>query len=139
MTRLAAAHRIWFIADIFIDVESAKTGITRLEFNRMISEFERGDLDIILTTSFSRFGRDAKEGLEAIRKRRATGNRTSANSYLRETVSEYSYGFRSNTRVYNALKWCQTNVNDGYVYVVDMDLEKFFDTVCQSKLIEVLS
>ena len=31
------------------------------------------------------------------------------------------------------------NVNDGYVYVVDMDLEKFFDTVCQSKLIEVLS
>ncbi|MCM1040458.1 MAG: reverse transcriptase domain-containing protein, partial [Ruminococcus sp.] len=30
-------------------------------------------------------------------------------------------------------------VNDGYVYVVDMDLEKFFDTVCQSKLTEVLS
>ena len=29
--------------------------------------------------------------------------------------------------------------NFGYVYVVDMDLEKFFDTVCQSKLIEVLS
>lgn len=27
----------------------------------------------------------------------------------------------------------------GYVYLVDMDLEKFFDTVCQSKLIEVLS
>lgn len=26
-----------------------------------------------------------------------------------------------------------------YGYVVDMDLEKFFDTVCQSKLIEVLS
>lgn len=42
MTRLAAAHRIWFVADIFIDVESAKTGITRLEFNKMISEFERG-------------------------------------------------------------------------------------------------
>ena len=33
----------------------------------------------------------------------------------------------------------QKNVNDGYVYVVDMDLEKFFDTVCQNKLIEVLS
>ena len=25
------------------------------------------------------------------------------------------------------------------MYVVDMDLEKFFDTVCQSKLIEILS
>ena len=34
---------------------------------------------------------------------------------------------------------CQKNANEGYVYVVDMDLEKFFDTVCQSKLIEVLS
>lgn len=39
---------------------------------------------------------------------------------------------------HDALKQCQKNVNDGYVYVVDMDLEKFFDTVCQSKLIEVL-
>lgn len=53
--------------------------------------------------------------------------------------SENSYGFRPYRGAYNALKQCQTNVNDGYVYVVDMDLEKFFDTVCQSKLIEVLS
>ena len=29
--------------------------------------------------------------------------------------------------------------DEGYVYVIDMDLEKFFDTVSQSKLIEVLS
>ena len=53
--------------------------------------------------------------------------------------SKYSYGFRPNRGAHDALKQCQTNVNDGYVYVVDMDLEKFFDTVCQSKLIEVLS
>lgn len=53
--------------------------------------------------------------------------------------SEYSYGFRPNRGAKNALKQCQRNVNDGYEYVVDMDLEKFFDTVCQSKLIETLS
>ena len=53
--------------------------------------------------------------------------------------SKYSYGFRPNRGAHDALKQCQINVNDGYVYVVDMDLEKFFDTVCQSKLIEVLS
>ena len=53
--------------------------------------------------------------------------------------SENSFEFRPNRGVHGALKQCQTNVNDGYVYVVDMDLEKFFDTVCQSKLIEVLS
>ncbi len=53
--------------------------------------------------------------------------------------SDNSYGFRPCRGAHDALKQCQTNVNDGYVYVVDMDLEKFFDTVCQSKLIEVLS
>ena len=53
--------------------------------------------------------------------------------------SENSFGFRPNRGAHDALKQCQTNANDGYVYVVDMDLEKFFDTVCQSKLIEVLS
>lgn len=53
--------------------------------------------------------------------------------------SKNSYGFRHCKGTHDALKQCQTNVNDGYVYVVDMDLEKFFDTVCQSKLIEVLS
>jgi group II intron reverse transcriptase/maturase len=56
-----------------------------------------------------------------------------------EQFSENSYGFRPRRGAHDALKQCQQNVNDGYVYVVDMDLEKFFDTVCQSKLIEVLS
>lgn len=56
-----------------------------------------------------------------------------------EQFSEYSYGFRPKRGAHQALKQCQQNVDDGYVYVVDMDLEKFFDTVCQSKLIEVLS
>lgn len=52
---------------------------------------------------------------------------------------ENSYGFRPKRGAHDALKQCQQNVNDGYVYVVDMDLEKFFDTVCQSKVMEVLS
>ena len=53
--------------------------------------------------------------------------------------SENSFGFRPKRGVHDALRQCQKNVNDGYAYVVGMDLEKFFDTVCQSKLIEVLS
>lgn len=56
-----------------------------------------------------------------------------------EQFSDNSYGFRPKRGAHDALKQCQQNVNDGYVYVVDMDLEKFFDTVCQSKLIEILS
>ena len=53
--------------------------------------------------------------------------------------SKNSFGFRPKRGAHNALKQCQKNANDGYVFVVDMDLEKFFDNVCQSKLIEVLS
>ncbi|GMQ63786.1 group II intron reverse transcriptase/maturase [Vallitalea maricola] len=53
--------------------------------------------------------------------------------------SENSYGFRPNKSAHGALKKCCKNVDEGYTYVVDMDLEKFFDMVCQSKLIEILS
>jgi len=41
----------------------------------MIHECEKGNLDIIFTKSLSCFGRDAKEGLEATRKIRASGKR----------------------------------------------------------------
>ena len=50
-----------------------------------------------------------------------------------------SYGFRPKRGCHDAIKQCQGYINQGYKYVVDMDLEKFFDTVNQSKLIEVLS
>lgn len=49
-----------------------------------------------------------------------------------------SFGFRPKRGAHDALKQCQRNANEGYIYVVDMDLEKFFDNVCQSKLIEIL-
>ena len=53
--------------------------------------------------------------------------------------SDKSYGFRPKRGAHDALKESQKNVTDGYKYVVDMDLEKYFDTVNQSKLIQVLS
>ena len=53
--------------------------------------------------------------------------------------SESSYGFRPGRSQHDALKACKKNVDEGYVYVVSMDLEKLFDTVNHSKLIEVLS
>ncbi len=53
--------------------------------------------------------------------------------------SETSYGFRPRRSAHDALKKCKEYANEGYTYVVDMDLEKFFDTVSQSKMIEILS
>lgn len=53
--------------------------------------------------------------------------------------SEHSYGFRPKRSAHQALNKCKEHIADGYIYAVDMDLEKFFDTVNQSKLIETLS
>lgn len=53
--------------------------------------------------------------------------------------SDNSYGFRPKRSAHGAMKKCLEHANNGYKYVVDMDLEKYFDTVNQSKLIEVLS
>lgn len=53
--------------------------------------------------------------------------------------SDYSYGFRPRRSAHKALKQCREYITEGYGYAVDMDLEKFFDTVNHSKLMEILS
>ncbi len=53
--------------------------------------------------------------------------------------SETSYGFRPKRSAHDALKKSKEYANQGYTYVVDMDLEKFFDVVNQSKMVEILS
>ena len=53
--------------------------------------------------------------------------------------SDNSYGFRPKRSTHDALRRCQNHITEGYKYVVDMDLEKYFDTVNQSKLIQILS
>jgi group II intron reverse transcriptase/maturase len=53
--------------------------------------------------------------------------------------SETSYGFRPHRGAHKALLKCGEYIEQGYVFTVEMDLEKFFDTVSHSKLIEVLS
>lgn len=53
--------------------------------------------------------------------------------------SLHSYGFRPKRNAHQALQQCQRLITEGYMYAVDMDLEKFFDTVSHSKLVEVLS
>ncbi len=48
-------------------------------------------------------------------------------------------GFRPKRGAHDALHAARKNVTEGYKYAVGIDLERFFDTVNQSKLIEVLS
>lgn len=52
--------------------------------------------------------------------------------------SEYSYGFRPNRRAQQAIVKLLEYLNDGYTYIVDIDLEKFFDVVPQDKLMTLV-
>ena len=65
-------------------------------------------------------------------------NQTLTPIYERQ-FSSRSYGFRPRRGCHDALRCAQKIVDDGYIYVVDLDLERFFDTVSHSKLIEILS
>ncbi len=50
------------------------------------------------------------------------------------TFSEHSYGFRPNRSAHHAVARAQQYIADGYRWVVDLDLEKFFDRVNHDKL-----
>ena len=53
--------------------------------------------------------------------------------------SDSSHGFRPNRSCQTAIEQCLKLANEGYVWVVDLDLAKFFDTVNHSKLLQLLS
>lgn len=52
--------------------------------------------------------------------------------------SKTSYGFRPNRSCEMAVTKLLELFNDGYTWIVDIDLEKFFDTVCHDKLISII-
>jgi len=53
--------------------------------------------------------------------------------------SESSYGFRPGRKAHDAIRASQGYINEGYTWVVDIDLEKFFDRVNHDKLMGRLS
>ena len=52
--------------------------------------------------------------------------------------SEYSYGFRPNRSCEQAIIRLLDLFNDGFIWVVDIDLEKFFDNVPQDRLMSLV-
>ena len=43
--------------------------------------------------------------------------------------SEYSFGFRPHRSAHQAVRKVEKDIREGYRHAVDIDLEKFFDTV----------
>lgn len=58
--------------------------------------------------------------------------------YERE-FSNNSYGFRPGRDAHQAIKKCKGYIDAGYTWVVDIDLEKYFDTVNHDKLMRLIS
>ena len=53
--------------------------------------------------------------------------------------SDNSFGYRPGRSPHGAIKRCKEYLDEGYKWVVDLDLEKFFDTVNQSRLVQIIS
>lgn len=53
--------------------------------------------------------------------------------------SDNSFGFRPHRSAHDALRRVQIYGDQGYRYCISLDLERFFDTVNHSRLIELLS
>lgn len=55
-----------------------------------------------------------------------------------KTFSDNSFGFRPNRSAHDALKRCQEYMNEGYTWLVDIDLASYFDTVNHDMLIGLI-
>ena len=55
------------------------------------------------------------------------------------SFSKQSYGFRPNKRGHDAVRQAKLYIKEGYRWVVDIDLEKFFDKVNHDRLMRTLS
>ncbi|MFZ8766023.1 group II intron reverse transcriptase/maturase, partial [Enterococcus diestrammenae] len=53
--------------------------------------------------------------------------------------SQYSYGFRPRKRAEMAIQQALEYMNEGYQWVVDIDLERFFDTVHHDRLMNLVA
>lgn len=52
--------------------------------------------------------------------------------------SEHSHGFRPRRSCHTAMEEAMTYLNEGKTWIVDFDIEKYFDTVNHDKLISIL-
>ena len=55
-----------------------------------------------------------------------------------KVFSEHSYGFRPNRSCHDAIIQALKYLNSGYEWVIDIDIEQFFDKVNHDKLIQIL-
>ncbi|MHB1154405.1 MAG: recombinase family protein [Eubacteriales bacterium] len=73
LTRLVSGRLDWRLTDIYIDIKSGADTASRTEFQRMMDDSHNGKINIIVTKSISRFGRNTEVTLKAINELRIYG------------------------------------------------------------------
>jgi site-specific DNA recombinase len=67
LTRLVATVDTWRLVDVYIDIASSKSKSLRKDFARMVEDSKQKKINIVITNSLSRFGRDTVDTLEALK------------------------------------------------------------------------
>ena len=67
MTRCVYLMQNWILKDIYLEVASAKTDSYRREFNRLLDDCKKQEIEVVVVKSLSRFGRDNVEVIDSIR------------------------------------------------------------------------
>jgi group II intron reverse transcriptase/maturase len=129
-------------------------GVDKMQIGELLSYLQTHREELIMTLRKGDFKPQPVRRVEIPKdngKKRKLGIPTVVDRVIQQAIAQQlspiyerqfsasSYGFRPKRSALQAVEQCQRYANEGYRYVVDMDLEKFFDMVCQSKLIEVLS
>lgn len=67
LTGHVATVDTWRLVDVYIDIASGKSKSPRKDFARMIEDGKKNKINIVITKSLSRFGRDTVDTLEALK------------------------------------------------------------------------
>ena len=73
LTRLVMSRWDWRLTDIYLEIKSGTSGSARPEYERLVGDCRNGYLDLVITKSISRFGRDTLELVARIRELKDLG------------------------------------------------------------------
>ena len=129
-------------------------GVDRMDVGSLKDYLVRGKEELIISIERGKYRPNPVRRVEIPKengKRRGLGIPTVVDRVIQQSIAQqlsllyepefsaWSFGFRPKRSAHQALCKCRDYITEGYVYAVDIDLERFFDTVNHSKLTEVLS